>query len=150
MEDSLVFVLLKSLAYAHMPSIKPAYTAQPTARYATEYEGTSNNYPERRLWVSVILYTITEYEAHLRAAAQIWKTRRMPGRQAQLTIRNIRYEVLHDWFRHVCDLAGFEQTDVVRKIRALETQYGFAEIQFSGADGPTRYAVRKARTVCRK
>jgi hypothetical protein len=142
-----MLVLLNSLAYPGMAE-KPKSRSQAKTQFYAEMElDAEPTYPERRLWMAIILHAITEYEEQLRHIQKLWKADRKPVSKHLLTfLRGLRYEVRHDWFRHVCDLANIDQSHVISRIKQLDEQYHVAQVKFSGEDTmATRYQLMKAK-----
>lgn len=112
-----------------------------------EDDGAGGTFPERRLWIAVIVYSMTEYEEQLKHIKKLWDAERKAlPRQLLNVLRVLRYELRHEWFGHVCDLAEIAQSHVLTRIKALDKQYGLAEIEFDETlTMPTRYQMRKAR-----
>jgi hypothetical protein len=112
-------------------------------------EGDYRNYPERRLWVSIVLFALQEYEDTLAMVQKIWSETRAPVSKFYLqNIRELRYEMQHDWFTYICDLGDISQHQVLRKIKQLDLKYKFADVEFT-REGyfVTRFQLKKIKKV---
>ncbi len=103
------------------------------------------NYPERRLWVSIILFAIQEYQDTLALIQKQWTSSKAPVSKYYLQcIRSMRHELRHEWFNHICDLADVSQHQVLRKIKEFDFKYGLAEVEFTDEDTMvTRHHMRR-------
>lgn len=141
-----MLVLLSSLSYGGMPPARSKRTV-----HEKDFPGMESDappiYPERRLWTAVILSAVLEYEQQLQHIQKLWTATHRPLAKGLLNhLRSLRYEIRHDWFRHVCDLADIDQSHVVRRIRELDQRHLLHEVKFTDEDTlPTRYQMRKAR-----
>lgn len=102
-------------------------------------------YPERRLWIAVIVQALVEYEELLRNIHKTWEAFRRPiHRSFYWSIRQIKHEAQDPWFGHICDMADVSQAVVVQKLSALDKKYKFGEVEFTDDHAvPTRYYIRK-------
>lgn len=100
--------------------------------------------PELRLWVAIVLVSIEEYEEWLKRIQSAWLRHGEPvSYEYGATIRRIRFELEHPWFRHICDLANREHSDVLSRLTQLEARYGFHNVRF--ADMPPPQPPKKSR-----
>ncbi len=108
--------------------------------------------PELRLWVAIVLVSLEEYENWLKRIQAAWLMRGQPvSYDYGSTIRRLRFEMEHPWFRHICDLANREHCDVISRLTVLEKKYGFHNVQFAemGPPAPPK-KTRKERLYNRK
>lgn len=107
--------------------------------------------PELRLWVAIVLTSIEEYEGWLKRIQTQWLLHGQPvAYEYGSTIRRLRFELEHEWFRHICDLANREHCDVIARIASLEKRYGFHNVRFADM-GPVKLKkTRKEQLSYRK
>lgn len=105
------------------------------------------SYPERRLWIAVILFAIEEYREQLVHIRKLWDADGRPvSKQLLLSLRGTKYEMQHAWFGHVCENADIDQSHIVRKVRELDQEFRLDEIKFAASDaGVSRMSVRRMR-----
>lgn len=123
------------------------YRMQDRGLFSMEWPADPGMYPEQRLWTAVILYALTEYKEQLIHMRKLWDAEHKPVSQFLLTsLQKLRYEIRHPWFGRICELAERNQADVVNRIRALDMQYGLAEIEFTHEETRiTRHQTDKAK-----
>lgn len=93
--------------------------------------------PELRLWVAIVAISIEEYSEWLKRIQSAWLRHGEPvPYEYGATIRRLRYELEHPWFRHICDLANREHADVLSRLTKLETTYGFHNVRFAEMGPP--------------
>mgnify|MGYP001616459402 CR=1 FL=1 len=147
-----MLVLLTSLAYSGMPhhgSKRTAGFKKSTNAPVQEPIDAPAIYPEKRLWIAIILNTVYEYEDQLKVIQKLWGaggSRKALSKHFLTSLRSIEYEVRHEWFNHVCDLADFDQARVIRKLKELDTEYKLSQVTFAAEDHiVTRYQVRMSK-----
>lgn len=88
--------------------------------------------PEVRLWAAIIIRTLHEYEYWLFNAQQAWLEFHEPVHpHYAMNLREIRHELTHVWFGHICDNADIDVCAVMKRICRLEREYGFINIVFA-------------------
>jgi hypothetical protein len=123
---------VKQLALTDMKSEEKSNRPK---EYLSTIQETVPYFPERRLWVAVILAAITEYEDQLTHISKLWFADKKPLSHFFInSLRMIKHEVYHDWFRHVCDLADIDQSHIIRKIKNLDLEHKLSEIRFLEQD----------------
>lgn len=135
------------LAQAHSITFRRmSQTTQTPRTYQTEGDEIPV-YPEQRLWTAVLLFSIQEYEEHLIRMWKVWEADRRPISKHFLShIRGIKYEIQHEWFQHICDMAGRDHRAILWKLKQLELKHRFSEIKFSDQDtSVSRYQLRRMR-----
>jgi hypothetical protein len=92
--------------------------------------------PEIRLWLAIILQALTEYQEWLHRIQQQWLLHGEPvdGTYAN-TLRRVRYECEHEWFKHVCDLADISHDAFMRKLIDFEKTFGLCNVRFTDVGG---------------
>lgn len=84
---------------------------------------------EQRLWAAIVLATITEYENWLRRIEQIWReTERPVFAELFQEVEQVRRHIEHDWFWHICDLAGVQYLSVTKALDKLDREYCIGSI----------------------
>ena len=123
------------------------YRMQDRGIFSTEWPDDAGTYPEKRLWVAVVLFALVEYEEQLKHIRKLWDAERKPITRFLLSsLQKLRHEIRHPGFARACELAEREQADVIRRIRALDKQYGLAEVEFTDSESRlTRYQADKAK-----
>lgn len=88
--------------------------------------------PEVRLWAAIVLVTVEEYEEWLKRIQSAWLMHGQPVRwEYAWTLRRLRYEINHQWFRSICDHANTEHSAVRKRILELEAKYGLHNVRFA-------------------
>lgn len=89
-------------------------------------------YPEKRLWVAVVLETLAEYEAQLNQIKQIRQSSVQPvNRIFFFAIKRLRYECDHSWFKNICWLADIDPARVYAKFDELDIKYKLRKTNFT-------------------
>lgn len=93
------------------------------------YEPSADAYPERRLWLSVVIQAIADYEGACYRIESTWvKTQRPVARELHLELESVRRQICHEFFNTVCDLAGIEHVVVLGKVKQFDWDYSIAAI----------------------
>lgn len=111
-----------------------------------DYEGDEST-PEKRLWVAVILASVQEYEEQLQVIHKMWSADHKPiAKQFQNQLKMLKYEMSHEWFRHVCEMADWDFYSIRGKLNALEEKYRLDEVEFTTEDSVIlRFQIKKLR-----
>lgn len=105
-------------------------------------------YPEKRLWVAVVLTALTEYQDSCQRAALAWKVHngKPVNRVFLSTLQAIRKDCGTAWFRQICMIAGVDQKTVFKKFDSYDEKHGILDIRFTERDEiVSRYYIEKIK-----
>lgn len=104
-------------------------------------------FPEKRLWIAIVVTAINDYVDQLKHIRKLWDADHRPvSRHLHRLLRTTKYEISHKYFGEVCENAGITQDSVVKHLNHLEKEYCLADVRFSLDDSViSRIALRKAR-----
>jgi hypothetical protein len=105
------------------------------------------NYPERRLWLAVIVQALADYEDLLRKVESAWNHLQRPTqRQQYLEVKQLQRHLADPLFELICEHAGIAVEKVARKVRRFEKDYCFNAIPVED-DAPvlSDWQMRKVR-----
>lgn len=105
-------------------------------------------FPEKRLWTAMILNALVDYELKLTNIQNMWLATKKPvGQWMHVELRILRYEMEHDWFKQICVIADQSYIAVIKKLDAMDEEYGLRKILFTDDDTRvTRYQINKLKS----
>jgi len=106
------------------------------------------SYPEKRLWVAVVLATFDEYEEWVLRICKIWQTQGRPISEAYFDeLRRIRRECHNHWFARICELADVPLTRVFDRFDEIEKDCGLSGVPHTTDNCRviSRWFIRKSR-----
>lgn len=106
------------------------------------------DFPERRLWVAIIIVAVCDYEEQLAFIRRIWSETGRPVDRIYLNqLRNLRHELNNPWFAEICELAGWQPQRVLGQLKRLEDRHGLSAIKFTETiySGVIHYRIRRSK-----
>lgn len=110
------------------------------AHWEIEDDADCANYPERRLWLAVIVQALEDYEGLLQRIESAWnQTRRPVNRQLWIEACEVRRHCEHSLFEAICEHAGIPHRRILLKLNHFDREYCFNVIPVE-----TRAEIRSA------